>query len=160
MNCPFEDNLFLYLEGELSSDKTMDFEKHLNECPLCKENMTLMENFEENFNSPVPLPKDFTEQVMNKLLETSHSSIIYIVLSSLLFILLYFIPSQENVLPYVGEFLVKIIMILRNLPLDMLIKSFMSQNFTFLLTYTGLIMAFTVYFTLKKKNIYFKNYVI
>lgn len=157
MNCPFEDNLFLYLEGELSSDKTVDFEKHLNECSLCKENLTLMENFEENFNSSIPLPKNFTEQVMNKLPEPSHSNIIYIVLSSLLFILLYFIPGQENILPYLGEFLVKIVMVLRNLPLDMLIKSFMSQNFTFLLTYTGLIMAFTVYFTVKKKNIYFKN---
>jgi hypothetical protein len=161
MNCPFEDKLILYLEKELSDDERDEFKSHLEECTLCKEDMKFFEKIEKDFHCEISLPDDFTEKIMDRIDERiSLANILICTFISLLFVLIFFFGGYCNPMPVIGNIMVRLFFVLKDMPLTDLFFECLRQNITFLVSYSALIMAFITFFTIKKKSIFIKNYVI
>jgi anti-sigma factor RsiW len=70
MNCLRIDQIYLYLEGELSAAEISAVEKHLHSCPLCQnamEERRLLLKAADNIPLMDPPPL-FTQQVMSRIL--------------------------------------------------------------------------------------------
>ena len=161
MNCHFEDKLLLYLEKELSDDERDEFECHLEECALCKADMKFFEKMEKDFHCEISVPDDFTEKVMDRIDgRISSANILICSFISLLFIMIFFFGGYCSPLPVIGNIMVRLFFVLKDMPLVDLFFECLRQNITFLVSYGALITAFITFFTIKKKGIFIKNYVI
>lgn len=69
--CPREE-IGLYLDGELSADDELVFEKHLAVCPICLDELNTQKemfsalDFAFESKSEIELPKDFTKVIVTK----------------------------------------------------------------------------------------------
>jgi hypothetical protein len=63
-----------YIDGELSSAELIDFEKHINDCKACKDELKLFESIIDTCGSfdEVELPADFKQNLHQKLVQTQH----------------------------------------------------------------------------------------
>jgi predicted anti-sigma-YlaC factor YlaD len=70
-NCPSEE-IFHYLEGELSATEELSLEKHFAECETClnefssQKELSRALNFAFNEESEIELPKDYTKVIVSK----------------------------------------------------------------------------------------------
>jgi hypothetical protein len=69
MKCLRIDEIYLYLEGELSSEQTKKIETHLTSCSACENSVEERRRLIHAAESlpDLELPKDFTNQVMGKI---------------------------------------------------------------------------------------------
>ncbi len=159
MKCPFEDKLVLYLEKELSYKERVDFEEHLEECSICREDMKIFEKIEKDFDCKISVPDDFTGHVMNRIDE--QTSIINIIVSagiSVFFLVVFFYCGYSNPLPVIGNIMVRLFFVLKDMPFMELFFACLKQNMIFLIFYSALLMVFITFFTVRKKGIFLKNY--
>lgn len=161
MNCPMEDKLILYLEKELSDKERNDFEDHLEGCSICKEDMKFFEKIEKDFHCEISVPEDFTRHVMNRIDEKmSTMNILVSAGISAFFLIVFFYCGYSNPLPVIGNIMVRLFFVLKDMPLMELFFACLKQNMMFLIFYSALLMVFITFFTVRKKGIFVKNYVI
>ncbi|MEQ8168532.1 MAG: zf-HC2 domain-containing protein [Candidatus Eremiobacterota bacterium] len=161
MKCPWEDKLILYLEKELSDNERDKFKEHLEGCSICKEDMKIFKKIEEDFHCEISVPDDFTEHVINKIGE--ERSIVNILVSagiSVFFLAVFFFCGYSNPLPVIGIIMVKLFFVLKDMPLTELFFVCLKQNMIFLIFYSALLMVFITFFTVRKKGIFIKHYII
>lgn len=108
MNCPPVHQIYLFLEHEMHPSEALRFEKHLFQCPGCREAVAERRILLQAYESLPPLqpPPDFTNMVMsrifpqkiswkkNLLTATAGSSVIFI---ALLFV---FLRSGQNLFDF------------------------------------------------------------
>ncbi len=116
-NCPGED-IFHYLEGELSPTEELSLEKHFTDCEIClaefnsQKELSRALNFAFSKESEIDLPKDFTKIVVTKAesnvqgLRTGGERSKAIFISCLLFLILAigFRSETEKNFALTGEF--------------------------------------------------------
>ncbi len=161
MNCPLEDKLILYLEKELSDKERDYFEQHLEECNICKEDMNMFEKIDKDFHCEISVPDDFTDHIINRIDEpVSTVNILVSAAISAFFLVVFFFCGYSNPLPVIGNIMVRLFFVLKDMPLIELFFACLKQNMIFLIFYSALLMVFITFFTVRKKGIFLKNYVI
>ena len=150
--CPFEEKLFLYMDNELGEIEREEVKKHISICFHCKENIKLMDEFEKTLKKDLPLPEDFTSEIMTKLEEpVSVLNIFSAILLAFVLILFFFFPGLTNPLPQAGDFIVRLFLALKDMPFSIFMGELLCQNSLFFLSYITVLILLALFFSVRKK---------
>ncbi len=145
--------MLLSMDGMLPEAEQAGLEAHLSECTWCREQKSLLQDFERDFHSDIPMPSDFTRNVMEKIPEPLNwKNIVTATGVAALMLLILYCTGPSASLQSAGEILSAVFSFLKRLPLLHLSRELVCQNMTFFSSYTVLIMSIYFYLSLRGKK--------
>jgi len=165
--CSFEERVFLYMDGALDRQGSMEVEEHLASCRWCREQVELLSKIQNDFHADIDVPSGFTAGVLDRIEvivpekvnsreavkdKAGWAPITHAIAAGIAFIVIFLIPGSQATSLEIGSLMSSLFSVIKSLHIPVLFSQTIIQNLHFIAAYVTAVAALVLYTSMARSR--------